>query len=470
MSETLTPDLCVIGAGSGGLSVAAGAVQMGASVVLVERDRMGGDCLHTGCVPSKALIAAAAAAQGARTAGRFGVAVGAPQVNMMAVRDHIRGVIAQIQPHDSVERFTGLGVRVIQESATFVDRRTVLAGDITIRARRFVVATGSRATVPPILGLEQVPYLTNETVFDLDMLPQHLLVLGGGPIGVELGQAFRRLGSAVTVIDMAAILGNEDPELAAPVRDALAGEGVTLMPGVKVEAVHGEPNSVVVETDQGHVRGSHLLVAVGRTPTLGGLGLDAAAVETDKAGIVTDARLRSSNRRIYAVGDVAGRGQFTHLAGYHAGVAIKNILFRLPSKARAVIPHVTYTDPELAVVGLSEAQAREQHGDVVRVLRAPFESNDRALTERSTAGLVKVVVGRRGRILGAGIAGPHAGELIQPWVLALSQGTRIGAMATMVAPYPTLGEASKRAAGSYYTDSLFGPRTQRIVRFLSRFG
>lgn len=471
MTDVLKPDLCIIGAGSGGLSVAAGAVQMGASVVLVERDKMGGDCLHTGCVPSKALIAAASAVHSTRTMGRFGVSTGGePAVDMAAVRAHVRGVIAQIQPHDSVERFTGLGVTVLQENAIFVDSRTVLAGETTIRARRFVVATGSRALVPPISGLDVVPFLTNETVFDLDILPRHLLILGGGPIGVELGQAFRRLGSDVTIIDMAEVLGVEDPELAALARETLTAEGLTLMPGVKANAVRHEGNTIVVETDKGHVRGSHLLVAVGRKPVIDGLGLDAAGVETNGRGIITDDRLRSSNKRISAVGDVAGRGQFTHLAGYHAGIAIRNLLFRLPSRVKAVIPHVTYIDPELAGVGLSEAQAREQHGDDVRVLRAPFEGNDRALTERATAGLVKVVVGKRGRVLGAAIYGRHAGELIQPWVLAISQGMKIGAMATMVAPYPTLGEASKRAAGSYYTDSLFSERTRRIVRFLSRFG
>lgn len=471
MVETLRPDICVIGAGSGGLVVAAGAVQMGASVVLVERHRMGGDCLNTGCVPSKALIAAAAAAHAARSPGPFGVnPAGPPTVDMAAVRDHVRSVIARIEPHDSVARFEGLGVRVVQAHAAFTDPRTVLAGDVTIRARRFVIATGSTAVVPPIAGLDTVRFLTNETVFDLDVLPQHLLVLGGGPIGVELAQAFRRLGSDVTVVDMADVLGIEDPELAALARARLEAEGVALLPRTKVGAVRTDGATVVLETDSGHLRGSHLLVAVGRRAVFDGLGLAAAEVETGPGGLVTDDRLRSSNRRIFAVGDVAGRGQFTHLAAYQAGIAIRNILFRLPSRATAAIPRVTYMDPELASVGLGEAEARARHGDVVEVLRAPFSGNDRALTERAEEGLVKAVVGRRGRILGAAIYGRHAGELIQPWVLAISGGLRIGAMAGMVAPYPTFGEASKRAAGSYYTSRLFNSRTQRLVRFLARFG
>lgn len=469
MSEVIKPDLCVIGAGSGGLSVAAGAVQMGASVVLVERDRMGGDCLYTGCVPSKALIAVGASARAAREDLGFGVTpAGPPAVDMAAVRAHIRGVIASIEPHDSEERFTGLGVRVIRDSAIFVDPRAVVAGPITIRARRFVVATGSRPVVPPIPGLELVPYLTNETVFDLDVLPSRLLILGGGPIGVELGQAFRRLGSAVTIVDMAEILGVEDAELAEPLRQVLVDEGIDLLPKTAVNGVHADGASVVLETEKGHVRGSHLLVAVGREAVVDGLGLEAAGVKTNGDGIVVSDRLRSSNRRVYAIGDVAGRGQFTHLAGYHAGIAIRNVLFRLPAKASAPIPHVTYTDPEVASVGLTEAQARERHGDAVRVLRADFADNDRARAERATTGLVKAVVGKRGRILGAGIVGPHAGELIQPWILAVAQGMKIGAMATTVAPYPTLGEASKRAAGAYYTDSLFSPRTRKLVRLLAK--
>ncbi|MGF1626623.1 MAG: dihydrolipoyl dehydrogenase family protein [Alphaproteobacteria bacterium] len=470
MSEILRPDLCVIGAGSGGLSIAAGAAQMGASVVLVERDRMGGDCLNTGCVPSKALIAAAAAAHAARTASRFGIDCGTPQVDMPAVRAHVRDVIAQIAPHDSAARFEGLGVRVLRHHATFVDPRTVLAGDTTIRARRFVVATGSHPVVPPIAGLDLVPFLTNETVFDLDVLPAHLLVVGGGPIGVELGQAFRRLGSAVTIIEMAEILGAEDPELAALARATLTAEGAALMPRTRVEAVRAEGNTVVVETDGGHVRGSHLLLAVGRKAVVDGLGLAAAEIESGPGGIVTDAGLRSSNRRVYAIGDVAGHGQSTHLAAYHAGIVIRNALFRLPSRAKAAIPRVTYMDPELAAVGLGEAEARARHGSFVQVLRAPFADNDRARAERSTEGLVKVVVTRRGRILGAAIYGRHAGELIQPWILAIGKGLRIDAMATLVAPYPTLGEASKRAAGAFYTERLFSPRTQRLVRFLRRFG
>lgn len=486
MSEILTPDVCVIGAGSGGLSVAAGASQMGASVVLVERDRMGGDCLNFGCVPSKALIAAAHAAHAAREGGRFGVRVGAPSVDGAAVFKRVHDVIAAIAPNDSVERFEGLGVKVIKAHARFTGPDCVRAGDVEVRARRFVVATGSSPMVPPIPGLDardcargahDVPYLTNESVFDLDAVPERLIVLGGGPIGIELAQAFRRLGAGVAVIEMQTILGRDDPELADVVRRQLAREGIELFekaPAERVERTTRNGGDGVAVAVGGaaptRVEGSHILVAVGRRPNVKDLDLDLAGVSVEPTGIVVDARLRTTNRRVFAIGDAAGGLQFTHVAGFHAGIVIRNILFRLPARAdRAAIPRVTYTDPELAQVGLTEAEAAARHGGV-RILRWPMHDNDRAQAEGATEGLVKAVVGRRGKILGAGIAAAHAGELIQPWTLAIQNGLGIGAMASVVAPYPTLGEASKRAAGSYYTATLFGERTKAIVRLLARLG
>ncbi len=482
MSETLTPDVCVIGAGSGGLSVAAGASQMGASVVLVERDRMGGDCLNFGCVPSKSLIAAAHAAHAAREGERFGVRVGAPSVDGAAVFRRVHDVIAAIAPNDSVERFEGLGVKVIKAHARFTGPDCVRAGDVDVRARRFVVATGSSPMVPPIPGLDtrdcargahDVPYLTNESVFDLGAVPERLIVLGGGPIGIELAQAFRRLGAGVAVIEMQTILGRDDPELADVVRRQLTREGVELFekaPAERVERTAGGIAVAVGGADPRRVEGTHILVAVGRRPNVKDLDLDLAGVAVEPTGIVVDARLRTTNRRVFAIGDAAGGLQFTHVAGFHAGIVIRNILFRLPARAdRAAIPRVTYTDPELAQVGLTEAEAVARHGGV-RILRWPMHDNDRAQAEGATEGLVKAVVGRRGRILGAGIAAAHAGELIQPWTLAIANRLGIGAMASVVAPYPTLGEASKRAAGSYYTATLFGERTKAIVRLLARLG
>ncbi|MFN4193988.1 MAG: dihydrolipoyl dehydrogenase family protein, partial [Tabrizicola sp.] len=359
-------DICVIGAGSGGLSVAAGAVQMGARVVLIEAGEMGGDCLNAGCVPSKALIAAAKAAEAQRRGFR-GVAGVVPAVDFGTVKDHVRAVIDQIAPVDSQERFEGLGCTVIRAFARFTGPREVQAGDKTIRARRFVIATGSRPFVPNVQGIETVPYLTNETIFDLRERPRHLIVIGGGPIGVEMAQAHRRLGSEVTVIEAARVLGREDPELAASVTEALQAEGITLVEGQPVVRLAGEPGAVEATLGDGRqVRGSHLLVAVGRKVALDGMNLEAAGVAWTARGITVDKRLRSSNRRVYAVGDAAGGPQFTHVAGWHAGIVIRQAVLGLPAKAEPkAIPRATYTDPELAQVGLTEAEARAAHGDAV---------------------------------------------------------------------------------------------------------
>jgi pyruvate/2-oxoglutarate dehydrogenase complex dihydrolipoamide dehydrogenase (E3) component len=469
--KQIDTDLCVIGAGSAGLTVAAGAAQMGARVVLIERAKMGGDCLNYGCVPSKALIAAAHRAQAMRGSSAFGIAPIEPQVDFAAVMDHVQGVIDAIAPHDSVERFTGLGVEVIQAQARFLDQRTVEAGGRTIRAKRFVIATGSRAGIPPIPGLLDVPYLTNETVFANRVRPEHLIVIGGGPIGMEMAQAHRRLGSRVTVLEMGQGLAKDDPELSAIVKQAVTGEGVSLREGIAIERIERDGAGVaVVLKDGARIAGSHLLVAAGRQPNIEELDLDKADIKYTKRGIDTDAGLRTSNKRVFAIGDVAGRYQFTHIAGEHGSLVIRRVLFGLPAKVNeTAVPWCTFTDPELAQVGLSEAQAREKFGDAITVLRFPYAQNDRAQAERATAGLVKVVVGKGGRILGAGIVGQQAGELIHPWCLAIARGLKIGAMATPTLPYPTLGEISKRAAGAYYTAALFGPRVRALVRWKLRF-
>ncbi|MEE8270208.1 MAG: FAD-dependent oxidoreductase [Alphaproteobacteria bacterium] len=474
MTNHIDTDICVIGAGSGGLSVAAGAAQMGADTVLIERGKMGGDCLNYGCVPSKALIAASRTAQAVRRGARFGVNGHEPAIDFAAVHDHVHGVIAAIAPIDSVERFEGLGVRVIQASARFTGRDTVAAGDAVIRARRFVVATGSTAAVPPIPGLDEVPYLTNETIFDNRVQPDHLIVIGGGPIGLEMAQAHRRLGSRVTVLEKFSIMPKDDAELVDLVRRSLVRDGIELREGADIARVEKSGNGIAVIVSNGggerRLEASDVLVAAGRRINVDGLDLDKAGVDHDSTGIRVDARLRTSNRKIFAAGDVAGGHQFTHLAGYHAGIIIRNALFRLPAKVDThALPWVTFTDPELAQVGLNEAQARERHGDI-RVLRWSFHDNDRAQAERETEGLVKAIATPRGRILGAGIVGPHAGEVIQTWVLAMSQRLKVGAIANMIAPYPTLGEVSKRAAGSFYVPSLFSDRTRKIVRLLARFG
>ena len=470
MPETIETDICIIGAGSGGLSVAAGASQMGARTVLIEKGKMGGDCLNYGCVPSKALIAAGHAAQVMRDSKRFGIAPADPGIDFKGVHDHVHGVIAAIEPNDSVERFEGLGVTVIKDGARFVGSTEVEAGDKRIRAKYVVVATGSSAGVPPIPGLDTVPYLTNESIFELTERPSHLIVVGGGPIGSELAQAHRRLGADVTVLEMFSVLGKDDPEVTDVVKRRMQAEGVDLREGVSIASVAkngaGAGVSVEVEKDgqKDTIAGSHILVAAGRAANVDGLDLDVAGIAYSNKGIEVDDRLRTSNKRVFAIGDVAGGYQFTHVAGYHAGIVIRNALFNLPAKVKShAVPWVTYTDPEIAHVGMTEAQARQRHGEKVRVLRWSFEENDRAQAERETDGLVKVVLGPGGRILGASIAGLHAGELLQSWILAIDQGLKIGAMANLIAPYPTLGEVNKRAAGSYYTPSLFSDRTRKLV-------
>ena len=470
MTDVLTPDVCIVGGGSAGLVVASGAAQLGLSVVLIERAEMGGDCLNFGCVPSKALIAAAHAAQAQRSGAAFGIAPVEPKVDFAKVMDHVAGVIAAIAPNDSVERFEGLGVRVLKEEARFVGRTELQAGSYRIRSKRIVLATGSRPTAPPIPGLAGVPYFTNETVFANRALPAHLVVIGGGPIGLEMAQAHRRLGARVTVLEAFGFLAKDDPELAAIVLARLRVEGVDLRDHVKIARVERAGTGISIILDGGErIEGSHLLVAAGRAPNIEGLDLDKAGVSHTKRGITVDSALRTANRNVWAIGDCNGLYAFTHMAGYEASLFIRGALFRAPARLdHSIVPWATYTDPELAQVGLSEGDARKQHCETIRVLRWKLAENDRAQAERKTDGLVKVITDGRGRVLGATIVGPHAGDLIQPWCLALSRRLKIAAMAGYVPPYPTLGEASKRAAGSYFTETLFGPRTRALVRFLAR--
>jgi len=471
MSRYFAPDLCVIGAGSGGLAVAAGAAQMGAEVVLVERGIMGGDCLNFGCVPSKSLLAAARIADLWRRGAGLGIAYARPRIDFAAVADSVQRVIAEIAPNDSAERFEGLGVRVLRAEARFTSPRTVHAGGVEIRPRRFVIATGSQPAVPPIPGLDDVPYLTNETVFANHDLPEHLIVIGGGPIGIEMAQAHRRLGARVTVLDVGPLLPRDDPELSAILAGRLSSEGIVVRPGIEIADIGRTEKTVAVRLASGErISGSHLLVAAGRRPTIEGLDLAAAGIAATAQGITVDAQLRTTNRRVFAIGDVVGGPQFTHVALYHAGIVIRNALFRIPAKVDyRALPWVTYTDPELAQVGLTEAGSRAIEG-APRVLRWRFAENDRAQTERETEGMVKVVTRGNGHILGASILGAGAGDLILPWALAISQKLKIGALANLIVPYPTRGEASKRAAGSYYTPTLFSARTRRLVRLLARLG
>jgi pyruvate/2-oxoglutarate dehydrogenase complex dihydrolipoamide dehydrogenase (E3) component len=465
-------DLAVIGAGAAGLSVTAVAAQLGLRVALIERDRMGGDCLNTGCVPSKALLAAAHAAQDAAAAHRFGLRINAPEIDWNAVQAHVHGVIAGIAPTDSVSRFTALGATVLLDEARFVAPDALQVGGRGLTARRIVIAAGSRAAIPPIPGLAEVPHLTNFSLFDLPERPAHMLILGGGPVGLEMAQAHAGLGCRVSIIEADRIAAREDPELVDGLRTVLRADGIEILENAKVTRV--EPGPVLVLQGGKKIAGSHLLVAVGRRPNIEDLGLDAGGVRAGPAGIATDTGLRSlTNRRVFAVGDIAdpagiGPRAFTHVGSYHAGIVIRRALFRLPARLDyAALPRVIYTAPELAQAGLTEPEARAA-GHAVRTLRWPMTENDRAQAERRTDGFAKLVVTPRGRVLGAGILAPHAGEMIGAWTLAIAQRIKLSVLAGMIVPYPTLAEAGKRAAGTFYTPRLFSAGTQRLVRLLSR--
>ncbi len=469
--KRIKTDVLIIGAGSGGLSVAAGAAQMGADVVLLEGHKMGGDCLNFGCVPSKALIATGKAAYSQQHAQQYGVKDAAGEVDYAAAKDHVADVIAQIEPVDSQERFEGFGINVIREYGRFISDDEVAAGETVIKARRIVIATGSSPLVPPIPGLDSVPYETNETLFDLREKPEHLLIVGGGPIGLEMAQAHIRMGCKVTVIEGAKALGKDDPELAAVVLDTLRDEGVVIEEDALAAEVRGKSGAIEVEAKDGRVfKGSHLLMAVGRKANTDKLDLEKAGIKPTKTGIKVDESLRTTNKKVYAIGDVAGGLQFTHVAGYHAGVIIRSMLFGLPSKAKTShIPWATYTDPELAQVGLTEAEAYRKHRKALEVVRFPYHHNDRAIAERKTKEFIKVMV-VKGRPVGASIVGYQAGELINLWALALANNMKMSQIAAMVAPYPTIGEVNKRAAGAYFSPRLFeSDMVKRVVGFVQRY-
>ena len=468
--ERIDTDILVIGGGSGGLSVAAGAVQMGARVVLLEGHKMGGDCLNYGCVPSKALLAAASVAHAQGGNAAMGVGPGQATINYGVAKEFVDSVIGQIAPHDSVARFEGLGVTVIEDFGRFTSPTEVQAGNRVVTARRIVIATGSSPFVPPIPGLSELPHYTNETIFELCERPDHLLIIGGGPIGMEMAQAHRRLGSEVTVIEGQNVFAKDDPELSAIVVQKLRDEGIEIVEEALAQSVSGTGGDITVSTTQGEFHGTHLLLAVGRKVNTERLNLEAAGIDYDRSGIKVDAGLRTRNRRVYAIGDVAGGLQFTHVAGYHAGVVIRSMLFGLPAKAkRNHIPWATYTDPELAQVGLTEAQARAQYGARLDVVRVHFDGSDRAIATGKTTGMIKVMV-VKGRPVGASIVGAGAGELIGIWAMALANNLKISAIAAMVLPYPTMGEINKRVAGAYFSPRLFESRFIRwLVALVQRF-
>lgn len=466
-------DLCVIGGGSAGLVAAAGAAALGARVALVEKHKMGGDCLNYGCVPSKALLHSAKVAHTVRTAGEACVQSHVPEVSLSQVMRRVRSVIQTIEPNDSPERFRSLGVEVIFGSGKFTGSKAFEVNGKALSARKFIIATGSRPAIPEIPGLREVPYLTNETVFDLDEPVPSLIVLGGGAIGVELAQAFTRLGSEVHLVHRGPhILKNEDHDMAEVVENRLRHEGTQLHLGAKPVMVGGDTGCIrlkIAAADGAEcwLEGTHLLVATGRQANVEGLGLEAAGVTIDRGRIVTDKRLRTANRDIYACGDVVGPYQFTHMAEHHAGVALRGALFHLPAKIEErAIPWCTFTDPELARVGLSATEARTR-GIAHQVYTFPFHEVDRAITDGETAGLAKIVTAPNGCLLGAAIAGPHAGELIHEYVLAISKNMKVGDLVNAIHIYPTLAQINRRVANEQLKVRLT-PRTRRWMQRLFR--
>jgi pyruvate/2-oxoglutarate dehydrogenase complex dihydrolipoamide dehydrogenase (E3) component len=471
-NKELKPAICVIGAGPGGLAVAEAAAARDVSTVLIEKSRMGGESLNRGSVPAQALIAATERIHAMRDGEPFGIKTQRVTVDFGAINAHVRDVVDALAPNAARERMTGLGVQVIEGAARFTDPRTVTVGDFTVKARRFVIATGSIPLMPAIPGLFNTPHLTEETVFNLTEIPRHLIVIGAGAAGLELAQVFRRLSSDVTVLDAGTPLRSDDAEGAAIVLEALTREGINLRTGVEIAKVSRALAKVrvVLGTDGGAetIEGSHLLITAGRQPNVEDLNLDAAGIHTTGHGIILDKSLRTTNKSVYAVGDAAGGLKYTHVADYHASLVIRHALFRVPVRINhEIIPWVTYTDPELAQVGLLEAEARA-HSGAIRVLRWPYRENDRAQVERTTVGHIKVITDRAGEILGVTIVGANAGEAIAAWTLAISEKLNIRAMASLVVPYPSYAEVGKRAAMTYFIHGLTIPRTRRIMRWLRR--
>lgn len=473
MSETINCDIAIIGAGAGGLSIAAVAAQLKLDTVLIENGKMGGDCLNYGCIPSKSLIAAAKSAHEFLTAGRFGIQPVTPNINFSSVMEHVAGVIKTIAVNDSVERFTKLGAHVISGHAEFIDDKTVKVNDQLICARRFVIATGSSAAIPPIPGLETTPYLTNETIFNLRETPEHLIIIGGGPIGCELAQAFRFLGVDVTILEAFSIMPKDEPDLVSTLKEKLINDGITIHEGVKVINVAKNKDNIGVTIDHGGsnqtIKGSHLLIAAGRRPNIQSLNLDKAGISHSNKGISVNAHLRTTNKRVYAIGDAIGGFQFTHIANYHAGIVIRNMIFKLPAKVNyASIPWVTYTTPELAHTGLTVKEAFEKYKNA-QIIDIPFTENDRAQTEHNTLGKIKVVVTAKGKVLGCSILGSHAGELILPWIMLIKDGKSLRYISDVTMPYPTLNEISKRVASEFYSPSLFSSIIRKLVGLLKHF-
>lgn len=462
-------DLVIIGGGAAGLVVASVTAQLGLDVVLINEDEaMGGDCLHYGCVPSKTLLKSASVAHTLRHAERWGIAAQQPGIEMLAVNRTIRRVIDSIQHHDSRERFESLGCEVVTGRARFIAARKVSVADQIFEGRRIVIATGSSPYIPPIQGLKDISYLTNEDMYSLDVLPEHLIILGGGPIGVEMAQAYRRLGASVTLIELSPrLLPRADVDLSARLHEVLQSEGITIHLDMQVQEVNEQDGIKRVILKGGEVlQADAVLVAVGRRARVESLELQNAGVEVDARGIKVNRRMQTSNRHIYACGDVTGVMPLTHVAELQAGIVIANCAFRLPKKIDdSVIPAVVYTEPEVASVG--RVYALDAQPADVECHQFEVAQLDRAVTDNNTAGLAKIL-SREGVIIGAHIIAPHAGELIHEYALAIQNGMKVSAVTSLVHAYPSYSQLNKRVAGQYFQSRLFSPLSRKIVRWANK--
>jgi len=466
-------DIGIIGGGAAGLTVTSGAAQLGAKALLVEKEKeLGGDCLHFGCVPSKTLLKSAHVYHLIKNSRKFGLpSVTAPPVDFKEVSNRIRSVIGTIQHHDSKERFCKLGAQVEFGQPTFSDDHSIQLNGQAYSAKTWVIATGSSPSIPPIKGLDKTPFITNREVFFLDHLPESMIILGGGPIGIEMSQAFCRLGTRVTVVDMAPqILIKEDLDLADPVKEVLSSEGVEFYLNSSIEEVSdlGSQKEVKIKTAQGGItslKAETILVSLGRGPNTNGLGLEDIDLKTNRQGIIVDNRLRTNIKHIYAAGDVNGGFQFTHAAGYEGGIVVSNAIFRLPRKADyTFLPWCTYTDPPLGSIGLNEKSAAEA-GINYKVWTEEFKDNDRSLAEAETVGKIKMILDEKEKPIGIQILGPHAEDLLNEWVAILNGKVKLSTLAAAIHPYPSLGEINKKVAGSYFSPKIFSEKVQKGLKF-----
>ena len=462
-------DIIAIGGGAAGLVTAAGAAGLGARVALIERHKMGGECLWTGCVPSKALLAAGRAVADIRNGAHYGVTAGPPTVDFTKVMKHVHEAQEAIEPNDSPARFRSLGVNVIIGNAHFVDRSCVYADGREVRAKHFVIATGSRPAVPDIPGIHTVPYYTNETIFSIEVLPKSLLVLGGGAVGVELAQAFALLGSSVTILEAGEqILSTEDAEVSDLVRKSLEADGVVIKTSTKVTRVEATSDGVRVAAGSASFDAAALLVAVGRRANTDTLQLEAAGVAYDANAVKVDRYLRTTAHNIWAAGDITGGPRFTHVADYQARQVLRNALFPFKTAVNyKIVPWAIYTDPEIGHVGVTEAEARKQAGDDVQVFRKSFGELDRAIADGKRRGFIKVVADGHGRILGGHVAGAHASSIIAEITLAMKHNIGLSHLSSVIHAYPTYAEAFKHT-GDAFVRSRFKGLAKQVAGWLVR--